>query len=287
MDTGYEHLDKKFELIAPGEITLLAGPAHVGKTSLAVNLAHQRMLNHEDSILFLTLDEDLGELGKRFIHLDTGIPLFRNGDNRANSGLLDEDSSDEKMTEDNEYTLKINESARKFQEQIESENLNVFHQEELTVAEIQNLCSDHFPDFDFLIIDYLEAIEFGDNSDKKRSEREKLIVEELKKLARQREIPLLVLSKKEKDELEFLQESSDKIAVLGRHGHCDEKRQWDREMKVQLNCIPEPAELEMIYNATGSTGSHELLWEAPLLAFRERSEDRDKIISDVFSDLKK
>ncbi len=279
MDTGYEALDEKFNMLSAGEVTLLTGPTGVGKTSLAVNIAYNNMTVLNNSVLYFTLDEGMGELGERFIHLDTEIPLFR----RGNEVKGPEEGGYNESPEDRED---ISKSAEKFQHFLDNDFLKMCDDDEITLADMQSLICDHFSGFDFVIIDPLEKIKIsrepaGDNSD-----MVKLIFRELKKTARSLEVPFLLLSRMDEKEAEKYKEVTDKIVLLKRHDFCPEKRKWDREMKVKLNCIPEPAILEFIYNATGSRGEHRFLWEAPLMTFKEHSEEKDKIMSDIFSDLK-
>ena len=285
MDTGYENIDNKFNLLAKGELTVLAGPARVGKTSLAVSVAHHRMIEDEDHVVIFSLDENTGTLGKRFIHLDTEIPLYQHSEN------IDTDSIDidEKNPEANSDI--IGESAKKFKRLINQNKLSIREDDELTLAELQSLSYDHYEDIDLIIIDSIKSVEFSRDTEIENDSDESLmmiLLKELKKLARDLEIPVLVISEMSEEEIVAeLSEVSDTVAILERQDFCREERKWNRELKVKLNCIPEPAKLKVVHNISGQTGEHELIWKAPLLTFKERSEKTDKIISDVFSDLKK
>lgn len=290
MDTGYENLDKKFNLLAKGELTVLAGPARVGKTSLAVNIVHHRISNSEDQVVIFSLDEDTGSLGERFIHLDTGIPLYQHSQ--------EIDTEEINLNEDNpaENSNIIGESARKFKKLIKQNKLSICEDDEITLAELQSLCYDHYSDIDLIVIDSIQSLEISreshiedsDIEDEKDKDLNMILLKELRKLARDLEVPVLVISQmSEEDKTAGLDDVSDKIVFLQRQDFCQEQRKWNRELKVKLNCIPEPAKLKILHNFTGNTGEHELIWKAPLLTFKERSEETDKIISDVFSNLKK
>lgn len=290
MHTGFEQLDKKFNLLAEGELTVLAGPAQVGKTSLAINIVHHRISDHGDHAVVFSLDEDTGTLGKRFIHLDTEIPLYQNSREIDTDELsaADKDS----VSDSGADSSIISESAKKFKRLIDQDILSICDDDKLTLADIQSLAYDHYNDIDLIVIDSIKNVEFARNYDTDDSETdsslETIILKELRKLARDLEIPVLVISElDEENEAENLSEVADKIAFLDRKDFCQEQRKWNRELKVKLNCIPEPARLKIIHNFTGNTGEQELIWKAPLLTFKERSEETDKIISDVFSDLKK
>lgn len=291
MKTGYSGLDKKFNLLAPGELTVLAGPSHVGKTSLAVNIARHRLVDQEDNVVYFTLDEGIAELGERFIHLDTEIPLFKQ-QHRIEKGEMEDASLEEyelDIDEEDNYSSQVKESALRYQQLIEEERLTIYEGDKLTLAELQSLVYDKFSHADFIVVDEIRHLEISRdrNIDKSEDKMLSIIYAELRKLARELETPLLLLYRAGEEDARELGTEVDTVALLERPDYCSEQREWDRELKLHLNSIPEPAILHVIHNSTGPTGEHQFLWEAPLLQFKEHSEEKDKIISDTFSDFKK
>jgi replicative DNA helicase len=77
MSTGFHGLDLSLGGVRPGNLIVLAGRPGMGKTSLAVNMAHHQVRTLEKRAGFFSLEMSAQELMVRLLAAETGIPVTK------------------------------------------------------------------------------------------------------------------------------------------------------------------------------------------------------------------
>jgi len=275
MLTGYDNLDQKIEIFSRGQLSLLAGVPGAGKTALAINIVHNLLqVENEIRILYITPGMPAQRLAERFVFLDSGISPY-------NLTFL---NLDEK-----EIQEAISGSAGRFQHFIDKKRLKIIDDNLLTIADISSLCLDHFVDYDLIFVDYLQALKSSHGEEYASRNLIEIQLRELKKVARKSGGAVVLISQLKNyvqrptaaDLLPYsrvLRAEADKIILLHRIDNPIGERDWENEFNVKFNRIPEPVELIVEKNISGSTGVFDFFWEPATLAFRERTPEIEQYI---------
>lgn len=172
MKTGFIDLDKSINGLNNSDLIILAARPAMGKTSFALNLLLNITKLENKSVLFFSLEMSKSQLYQRLLSIETDIHLHN-----IKNKFLDDD-------------------ARKKIE-IASSNLsksNIFIEDSpnISVLEIEEYAKKikNNGKLGLIIVDYLQLIKSGDNSQQEISD----ISRSLKSLARELDIPIIVLS---------------------------------------------------------------------------------------------
>lgn len=176
LNTGYENLNKATLGFQNGDLMILAARPSVGKSTFALNLAlNIAEFNANKHVAIFSLEMSIEQLLPRIFSKIANIPLsrIRSGD-LSSEDLLLLSLAKQELVKYNLY-FDVNSSTN--------------------VAEIRAKCrqlkqADHL---DFVIIDYLQLVTSSDTRGNRQEEVSK-ISRELKKLARELDVPILALS---------------------------------------------------------------------------------------------
>jgi replicative DNA helicase len=174
LQSGYPALDSLIFGLSEGQLIIVAGRAHMGKTAMATCLIeHVAMAGGK--VLFVSLEMSRLEIAERMMAQISGVPLERmqngtiNSDDRAKLTEASSELSNCKLTIDDTPTR--------------------------TVSEISAVCrrQKRRSGLDLVVIDYLTIIE-PDNHREPRQEQVAKLSRRLKALARELKVPVIVLA---------------------------------------------------------------------------------------------
>lgn len=175
--TGFTDLDRMTGGLQRSDLIILAARPGVGKTSLALSLAHNAALKYHNSVAIFSLEMSKEQLVQRLLSMDAGIDQHR-----LRTGWIEEDEwehiveASDKLSEANIWiddtagisTMELRSKARRLQ-------------------------TEH--GIDLIIVDYLQLMQSNAN---RRSENRVQEVSEisrsLKELAREMNVPVMSLS---------------------------------------------------------------------------------------------
>ncbi len=172
--TGYDDLDKLISGFGPGQLVILAGRPHMGKTALATCLM-ENIAEHGKAVLFVSLEMTDMELGARLLAQRSRVPLYD-----MSEGTLSDEGRRKLVKGSNELAqMKI----------------VLDDHPTRTVSEIAAVCrrEKRRNGLDLVIVDYLTNIE-PDNYREQRQEQVAKLSRKLKALARELSVPLLCLA---------------------------------------------------------------------------------------------
>lgn len=172
LSTGFEKIDQSSEGLLPRTLTILGGYSGIGKTSLAVNIINNVLRNKKRVVMF-SLEMGASEIFTKLIALNAGLNPMK-----MLKGFLREDEI-EKMEQSKaevyEMNFEIYDDIREF--------------DKIKMAMIKESMTDK-PDL--LVVDYLQMV--SDSKYKTLQERLSAIVNEMKGVAKQTDIPILAIS---------------------------------------------------------------------------------------------
>lgn len=180
LDTGFTALNKVTQGFQNGSLIILAARPAMGKSAMALNLAHNVAVRNKDghaNVAIFALEMSAEQLVERMIAADSSIRLdqIKNGSIRKNDWI------------------RFNTSCSK----LSSLNLYFDDASDTTIASIRAKCRKLKADsgLDFVVIDYLQLIE-PDKMSARLSQQEKIskITRSLKLMARELDVPVLALS---------------------------------------------------------------------------------------------
>lgn len=178
LQTGYKDLDKLMGL-KPGEVTILAARPSMGKSLISINIAQYLTIEQHKTVLFFSLEMTKEAIGNRLLTAVSGIET-----NKVNKGILDQD---EVRRLGDAYNTICN------------ANFIIDDSGGLSVMDARAKSRRIKRKFglDFIIIDYLQLMK------KTNGENENIRVgnlsRELKLLAKELSVPILVLSQLNRD----------------------------------------------------------------------------------------
>lgn len=168
------------------DLIILAGRPSMGKTSLALNFA-ANVAKRQIPVLIFSLEMDDEQIGDRFVQCE----LFHYRDNEGNF-----------LIQSDEYATRLNDEQLKIVEKVYSDlyqlPIQIVDQRGLTSLDIRakaRKVKATCPDLGLVVIDYLQLIRPNDaNSQKSWALQVGEIVRELRELAGEIDVPLILLS---------------------------------------------------------------------------------------------
>ena len=174
--TGFRDLDGKTDGLHPSNLVVLAARPSMGKTSLALNIAHNASMQHGTTTAIFSLEMSMSELGDRLISSAARVGSHK----LRNPKLLSDDDIYKVMQAIGEL-----ERAPIFMD--DTAGLNMF---ELR-SKARRLNDKHR--LGLIIVDYLQLM-VGDGRSENRQQEVANISRSLKQLARELEVPVIAVS---------------------------------------------------------------------------------------------
>lgn len=175
MSTGFADLDKQV-LLRPGELVIVAARPGMGKTALAANIAECLGVDDKRAVLFVTIEMPQADLAERMVcgraELNVREMRGKNGATPAEHRRLIEASAD-----------------------IANSNISMLDSPGVKLIDIASTARymRRRGGLDLIVVDYLQLIE-PDNPRDPRQEQVSKISRRLKCLARELEVPVIVLA---------------------------------------------------------------------------------------------
>ena len=176
--TGFTDLDRLTGGLQKSDLIVLASRPGVGKTSLAMSIAHYAALKYRNSIAFFSLEMSKDQLAQRLLSMDAGIDQHR-----LRTGRIEEDEWDRivyAMDTLSEANIWIDDTASITPMEMRSK--------------IRRLHAQH--GIDLIIVDYLQLMQatIGGKRNENRVQEISEISRSLKGLARELNLPVLALA---------------------------------------------------------------------------------------------
>jgi len=178
--SGFRDLDRLLNGFEPGALTVLAARPAMGKSSLALSIAHHAVMEQGAVVALFSLEMGKEQLAQRLIALEARINL-----QRLRAGHLDDEEMDRLS-----YALGV----------LTDAPLYLDDSAILSVAQMRRKCrrlqAEH--GLDLIIVDYLQLMHSGDSGRGRGPENRVQEVSEisrgLKTLAKELHVPVLALS---------------------------------------------------------------------------------------------
>jgi len=179
LDTGYQRLNDYTHGFQKGEMVILAARPSVGKTALALNIALQAARRSELPIAVFSLEMPATTLIKRLIATDSGVDLdhilkgtqFLKTAQRAALGQALKNVGSANLYIDDSAGIKL---------------IDIMAKAKLLKARLGDL--------GLVVVDYIGLITTGDKRFENRQAEVSYISRQLKELARELKVPILVVS---------------------------------------------------------------------------------------------
>jgi len=178
--TGFTDLDRLLGGLQPSDLIVLAARPSVGKSAMALSLAHNAAVRHQQRIGIFSLEMSQDQMITRLVSMDAGVDQ-----QRLRTGWVEDDEWErliEAMGTLSEATILIDDTAGISALQLRSKARQ-------WVVE--------YGELDLIIVDYLQLMRAGEGTMKRSDNRVQIIDEiasELKGLARELNIPVLALA---------------------------------------------------------------------------------------------
>lgn len=250
--------------LRPGELVILAARPSMGKTALATNIAEHAAMRAGVSTMFVSLEMSRLELGERMLAAHSRVDSHK-----MRSGRLTQQDQQKLKEKGGELS-----SAKLFVDDTPSRNLIEIAAAARRLKRKEGL--------GLIVIDYLQLIE-PDNSKDPRQEQVARIARRLKGLARELQVPMLVLAQLNRQaeasrdnipKLSHLRESGaiEQDADLVLFVHRDEYYLTQEEKEAHPESIGQ-AKLIVAKHRNGPTGEIPLLWLANFTRFESAAPD--------------
>ena len=174
IETHYTSLDVQLSGLRPGNLFVIAARPGIGKTTLAINMAHMQLAVDEKTVLFFSLEMSSEELVTRMLTAETAIPQ-----QKIKVGALSADEwreIEEARENIGEFKLFIEDSGGLTLDQLASK-----------AREVHNIHG-----VDIIYVDYLQLMTGTGRSNRQEDVAE--ISRGLKVLAKELNIPIVALS---------------------------------------------------------------------------------------------
>ena len=176
--TGFTDLDRMTGGLQKSDLIILAARPAVGKTSLALSLAHNAALKHQQSIAIFSLEMSKEQLVQRLLSMDAGIDQ-----QRLRTGWIEDDEWDRivySMGTLGEANIFIDDTAGISTVEMRSKARRLHAQQGI----------------DLIIVDYLQLMTatIGSKRNENRVQEISEVSRSLKALARELNVPLLSLA---------------------------------------------------------------------------------------------
>jgi replicative DNA helicase len=176
--TGFSDLDKMTGGLQKSDLIILAARPSIGKTAMALSLAHNAALRYKHGVAVFSLEMSAEQLIARFLSMDAGVDQ-----QKLRTGFIDDDEWE-----------RISESVGRLSET----NIYIDDTPGATLMEMRSKARRLMMErgFDLLIIDYLQLMQGsgGGGGHENRVQEISMISRGLKELARELNIPVLALS---------------------------------------------------------------------------------------------
>jgi replicative DNA helicase len=177
--TGFSDLDKMTGGLQKSDLIILAARPAVGKTALALSLAHNAALRYGHGVALFSLEMSKEQLVARLLSMDAGIDQ-----SKLRTGFLDDDEWD-----------RISESVGKLSEA----NIYIDDTPGITMVEMRSKARRLMMErgFSLMIVDYLQLMQGSGMSNRGHENRVQEVSEisrGLKGLARELNVPVLALA---------------------------------------------------------------------------------------------
>lgn len=253
--TGFIDFDRKTSGLQPSDLIILAGRPGMGKTALALNMAHYAASKAKKAVVVFSLEMSKAQLGIRMLGFDSGIDA-----NRLRNGFL----------KDGDY-IKINEAA----DRLSVLPIYIDDSSSQTVLEMKAKCRrlKKKGELCLVVVDYLQLVQGPRNSESRQIEISE-ISRSLKAMAKDLNVPVLALSQlnrrveqrdTKKPQLSDLRESgaieqdADVIAFLYK----------DESNKSGALGAGNVVDVSIEKQRNGPTGSFRLFFEKEITRFRD------------------
>ncbi len=254
--TGFVDLDSKTSGLQRSDLIIIAGRPSMGKTSLAMNIAQYAAFHAEASVVMFSLEMSREQLVMRMLCSEAEVDL-----QKVKTGQIDQ-------TELNKMAQKLGVMG--------SGKMFIDDSAGATVPDIRSKCRRHKAKhgLDLIVIDYLQLM----HSPKKTENRQQEISEitrSLKVLARELDVPILLLSQLSRApeqradhtpvmadlrESGAIEQDADIILMLYREAVYNEE-------------ADNTAEVIVAKHRNGPTGVVELVWLGELTKFKNKARD--------------
>lgn len=178
--TGFAELDRLTGGLRRSDLIVLAARPSIGKTSMSLSLACQAALRYRQRIGIFSLEMSQEQLTERLMAMETGINL-----QRLSTGNIEE----------HEWERVVTALERLSDAQIRIDGTSVLSPVQMR-SRARRWVVEH--GLDLIIVDYMQLLQPGDTSSKRRLENRVQVIDEisrnLKLLARELNIPILVLA---------------------------------------------------------------------------------------------
>ena len=253
LKTGYDGLDIKIGGVRPGNFVVLAGRPAMGKTALALNIAHIQMSGEAPSrVGIFSLEMSAAELATRLLAAESRVPL---GKIRMGAlGQEDWNSIAAARSKISKYPLLIEDSGGLTLEELVSK-----------ARELHNVQG-----LDIIFIDYIQLMSSGRRSDSRQDEVSQ-ITRGLKMLAKDLGIPIIAVSQLSR-EVEKRRDKRPQLSDLRESGSIEQ----DADVVIfvfrpgyykKVDNTNGVTELIMAKNRSGPAGTVQVVWDPTLGRF--------------------
>lgn len=236
--TGLTDLDKLLGGLQRSDLIVMAGRPGMGKTSLAMQIAKNAAKNHGKKSLFFSLEMGKEQLAQRVVSSETGIEV-----NRLRTGNIRDEEwktfflAQEAMAK---YPIAIDDTARLSPAQLRSKAIR--HQARYGL--------------DLIVVDYIQLMA-SDHREQNRHQEISLISRACKVLARELNIPVILLSQLSR-EVERRRDKRPMLADLRESGAIEADADivifLYRDEVYSEKATPNIAELIVAKHRSGPTG---------------------------------
>ncbi|RJR20570.1 MAG: replicative DNA helicase [Desulfobacteraceae bacterium] len=173
--TGFVDFDRKTAGLQPSDLIILAGRPGMGKTALALNIAHHAAWKTKKAVVIFSLEMAKSQLGLRLLGFDSGVDA-----NRLRTGFI----------KDEEY-VKLSTAA----ENLSDLDIFIDDSSAVTVLEMKAKCRrlKKRMELGLIVVDYLQLIQGRGNFESRQIEISD-ISRSLKAMAKDLNVPVLALS---------------------------------------------------------------------------------------------
>lgn len=176
--TGFSDLDKMTGGLQRSDLVILAARPAVGKSALALSVAHGATLRYGHGVAIFTLEMSAEQLVARFLSMDANVDQ-----QKLRTGWIDDDEWD-----------RISESVGRLSEA----NIYIDDTPGITLMEMRSKARRLKMErgFDLIIVDYLQLMQgtISNRAGENRAQEISAISRGLKELARELDVPVLALS---------------------------------------------------------------------------------------------
>ena len=176
LKTGFRDLDKKTAGLQNGDLIIVGARPAMGKTTFAQNIAYNAAAINNRGVLFFSMEMSKDQIVDRMVADVSGVDSWK----IRNGNLSDEDFAKigDALADMGETPIYIDDTSS------------------LTALEIRNKArrAKHDHDIGLIVVDYLQLISGGSRYAGNRVQEVTEISRELKKLARELEVPVIALA---------------------------------------------------------------------------------------------